>query len=94
MDAWNTIVSSWVPAYFQVQALSFREGTQSKQDSFPWLAHEMQEQDPELEKISLAVKKAASRTPGWLIQWPKIGIHQHTALWPAKKDQIWGKVLD
>ena len=66
MDAWNTIVSSWVPAYFQVQALSYREGTQSKGDSFPWLAHEMQERDPELEKIPWLWKKTADpMTQNW-----------------------------
>ena len=27
MDGWNTIVSSWVSAYFQGRAVSFREGT-------------------------------------------------------------------
>ena len=26
MDGWNTIVSFWVPAYFQGRAVSFREG--------------------------------------------------------------------
>ena len=27
MDGWNTMVSSWGPAYFQGQTVSFREGT-------------------------------------------------------------------
>ena len=34
MDGWNTIVSFWGPAHFQVQAVSFGEGI-SIVDKFP-----------------------------------------------------------
>ena len=35
MDGWKTIPSFWVSAYFQVQFVSFREGTPPKLDIEP-----------------------------------------------------------
>ena len=39
MDGWNTIVSSWVSAYFQGQtAVGFREGSPFLRGRIPWFA--------------------------------------------------------